>query len=323
MLNLLFGFAGFWVFTTISTYINLPKSYYYFVATELVIGIFAPLLIVIGTALVLLVLQHITNYKYRAETFIPGILSVIEFKRSEEYCFWVIAKYFYFPVDKDNIINEGQKLTWLQRKLNINVSSWCLTAILTLNLILCTTVIADTVINQRYESKMCDDNSINFDCFIHGSHIFINCSENISQVVDIECFRFVGLSEVYTTDPLNKFIQAVFLFLAAEKILSCLFNIVKSLMSFYCSEIWAIISIVIGCILSIVGIIAIAIYYVFHDNGYSFVTALQFTVLGLNITIGSVLLLIGSPMEVVGQQKEHMLQSLNTVNSTGSIHAQL
>ena len=311
-------FVAFWVFTGIAVYEYLPKSsaagFYHFIFTEILIGFIAPVLFIIGVTIILLVIQYITNYDYRAETFVPGILSIISFKRSEEYCFWVIAKYFYFRVDKKNVAKKGgNKQNWCQRKLNINVSSWCISTILAINVMLSATFVIDSLLIQSYKSDQCNDESTEYNCFTHDTHMYINCSENISHVADIDCYKFVSFNDLYTTDPLNMIIQAVFMFLAAEKILSTLFNTVKSLMSFYCSKIWAVIATGFGFILTLIGITTLVVYYTIHQVGFAFLSVVQFTMLSFNVMLGGFLLVIGSPMQVVPNKgKANVLQSVNS-----------
>lgn len=271
---------------------------------DILIGVVSPFCLMIGLTIVLLVAQKLTDYRFRAESVVPGILSFVAFERGNEYCFWVIAKFFYFPTDKDDKPDPGQKLTWIQTKLNINLSSWFITMILFFNTVLAVMYITDAVIVEETYGDKCSDIGEEFDCFIHSlSRSYVNCSANESLVADLDCFRIISIRETYTKDPLGSLIKAIFLFIATEKFLLLIFNLVKTLINFRHTRIWSWMVLVVGFLMVGTSFTCIVLYYADHDTGFAFLSILQFTILSIDVLLSGCLLLLGSPMEVVTKGK--------------------
>jgi hypothetical protein len=300
----------FWAITDMMVYPHLPKyhGFYHFILVDHAIGLLAPILLMIGFAILLLIAQRISKYNFRAESLVPGLLSFVTFERGEEYCFWVIAKFFYFPIDKDNVADEGQKLTWAQRKLNINVSSWCILLILMCNVLLAIAVLTNDAIVSDYAGDTCNDVfgviDEDYDCFSHSTWKFIDCYMNKTSDIDVICYKFLRTDYFHSADPLGNIIKSVFLYLAAEKFLTLLFNIVKTLMLFYQTKLWSIVVTIMGIAATSISVGTFIIYFVHHNTGLMFFSIFQFSVLSVDIMLAGFLLLLGSPMELVSNTAE-------------------
>ena len=281
------------------------KSFYFFVFMNILIGVIGPIFLCIGITLILLAAQKITNYEFQAESVVPGILSFISFKIGKEYCFWVVANFFYFPVDKDDINDPTQKLSWLQRNLKLSESSSCITILLILNSILPIMFMTNQLFLQEHRTEQCSDSKLtveaDYDCFQHSTRDYINCSNETSYIGEIECYRFIRIKDAGLFDPLGSLIRAIFLFIATEKFMVILFSLVKTMFNFRRSKFWIIMIVVIGLIMTIISITCIVLYYLFHESGFLFLSVLQFTILSLATLFVGLLLLSGSPMELISK----------------------
>ena len=266
------------------------------------------ILLCIGGTLILLVVQRITSYEFQAESVVPGILSFVSFKTGHDYCFWIISNYFYFPLDKDNSNDEGQRLTWCQRHLKINLSSIFILAMLLFNLGLPILFITDDLFIQGFSATSCSDATEKYDCFIYETRSYINCSANETFVGDLKCYQFITFAETYTRDFLGSLIRALFLFLAVEKFVSLIFTALKTQLQFFRSRLWIVCAIILGMLMICFSISCIAIYVAYRDSGFTFLSVVEFTVFSLDVLCIGLLLLLGSPMELLSKKKSKNIE---------------
>lgn len=271
---------------------------------QLLIGMVTPSLLCTGLVIILYVAQIITTYEFQAESVVPGILSFVSFEMGDQYCTWIIAKFFYFPVDKDDINDPGQKLTWLQRNLKINLSTCFITLILILNSILALMFITDKLFLQVFVGSSCSEVGDEFDCFIHETRDYFNCTAYPDHSADIDCYRFLKLSETNRIDWLGSFVSAIFLFIATEKFLLLLFNLLKTFISFHRSKMWVVMVTIVGTVMVIVSIVCIVIYYSDHNTAFAFLSVLQFSIFSIDVILVCGLLLFGSPMQVYSKSDD-------------------
>ena len=298
----MFFYLVFWIYTIAVIHPYLPiKSFYLYMFLNILIGVIAPIFLCIGITLILLAAQKITNYEFQAESVVPGILTFVSFKIGQEYCFWVIAKFYYFPVDKDDVNDPGQKLSWMQRNLKLSESSSCITILLILNSILPIMFLANKLILQEHRTEQCSDVTDNYDCFEHATRGYINCSNDTYYIGELDCYQFIKIKDANMLDPLGSLIKAIFLFIATEKFLLILFSLVKAMFNFRRSKVWIIMIVIIGLIMTTVSIMSIVLYYVRHNSGFLFLSVLQFTILSLAVLFAGLLLLSGSPMELISK----------------------
>ena len=324
IVNIHFIIIVFWAYTVAGViYPSLPfKSYYIFILMRTLVGVVVPIFLCIGITLILLAAQKVTNYNFQAESVIPGILSFVSFKIGQEYCFWVIANFFYFVVDKNDTIDPKQKLTWMQKHLKLSLSSCCITLLLIFNSILPMMLLTNELFVQQKKIDKCSSISSEYDCFLnlHGTHEYIDCSNHSTLVGEFDCFMFVSIKQSANYDPLNSLIKAVFLFVGIEKFILIVFSIIKTMFNFRRSKIWIFIVVLIGLIMITGGIISIVIYHTIHSAKYAFLSALQFTIFSFAVLFAGILLLWGSPMVLVskGGEREITLKPLFAKKSDDS-----
>ena len=257
------------------------------------------ILLCVAVILILLFAQRITSEKFQAESVVPGILSFVSLKIENRYCFWIISKYFYFPLDKDDTNDDGQILTWCQRNLKISLSTCFIIAMLLCNLSLPILFITDDLFVHGFSTTSCSDVANKYDCFIYETKSYINCSaDRTFQGEKLQCYQFITFAEVFTHDFLGSLIRALFLFIAAEKFMSLIFIVVKTQMQFFPSRLWIVCVLILGILMICFSISCIAIYSAYRESGFTFLSVIQFTIFSLDVLFIGVLLLLGNPMKL-------------------------
>ena len=298
----------FWAYTIFAVYFHIPpKSFYVYFFTRVLIGVVNPVLLINGLMLILIAIQHITNHRFQANLVVSGILSAFaSYQIGEQYSFWIIANFFYFPIDNDDNKNdpEQRELTWIKRILKNHLASFCIRVILILNVILLITYITNNLFIQKYSGTDCSKLDESYDCFLIGTREYIDCY-NSTYIGGIDCYRFVNVEIMLKIDPLYYLIHSIFLFIATEKILVILFSLMKIFLEIWQSKVWTIVTLLLGLLMIIVSILCIIVSYTQH-TGFTFLSVLQFTIISLAVLFAGILLMFGSPMEIILKENQQI-----------------
>ena len=330
-LNLI-TFLVFWGFTCVISYPTFNnRTYYHFIAVDLVIGYGAPLFLLIGLVMIFKVLQLISQYQFKPESIFASMLIFVDYNtfngdawktyiktvkgkkeiHSPGFGAWTIVKFFHYPIveledDREEIdaIDGGSDTGTKIKYLNcLNWPSWLFGMIITLNLTLCIRFITDATLFKTERGHNLNCGSIadeNLDCFLYSvPHTFINCSANLSFTGDMVCHRYYSPNEV---DALGTFVRAIFLFITFEKFLQLLFTVMATLYKIRYSKIWALIVLGIGIVMICVSILCY-VSYDYFDTGLVFISVFQFTILSIDMFIVGILLLLNKGYYKAGEGK--------------------
>jgi hypothetical protein len=295
---------------TIGEFTFIWKFYHAYTAFKLITGLINPLIFCTGFVIVLTVMQRLTNYEFQAESVLTGFLTFVSFDIGDEKCFWVLTDFYYFAVNK----HTSKK--WYCTSL----STVIITIILFLNIMLPILFIIDSLFIQRYTSENCRDIDEAHNCFLRNTKEYFNCSNNSSYVGDIECINFIRLEDITSVDFLGSSIRAVFLFLATEKIMNIILDVLKMLLLLYESRMWIVFELIMGGLMVIISLAAIVIYYVDFESNFTFLSVLEFSIISADVVLIGLLLLLASPMKLVSApvQKEIIVRKffLRSTKST-------
>ena len=226
-----------------------------FALVEFLAGFLLPLLLFISFVLLGVVVEHVTigrvDARKRIKRFIPAVL----FEEGSENDYWVIEERFYFKLDKRN---EHFKHN-IFYSCNKSLSTWLLTAILALALLLCLSYFVDITIVEEVTLSSCPDDAGEYDCFNRTSFEFVDCVDvdQRRQVELIHCFRFLRFA--VDTNFITSFAQAFAFYLATLAIFGRAFAAVKTLLHLHRTRLWGWVFIVVGALAIIITIVFLGI----------------------------------------------------------------
>lgn len=293
-------------------------SILYFITTDLVLGIVCPILVVFSVLMMVTVVQFITYNKVVIEEIAPIFLSFLSYKGGEKFCYWVIIDTFYFRVKKtlsnSQVLHEHHNASGIS--MTRNPSTWCIVIIICITFIMVVSVFVSETITKMTCYNDCQDAVRNGEesCFVRSSYDHINCSEPSSLLnTDIVCFQFllIGIS----SDLVKGLVDALFLYIACDKLLTMLFHLVKGLLSVKKTACWAILVLGTGVTLILIHIVQFAISFLLTYE-FDLLKTIRYFVLSCDILLAGVLLLIGSPMEKIDASAEEQGTELHLVPCT-------
>lgn len=234
---------------------RLDKHIADFAVVEILAGFILPLLLFISVVLLGVLVEHVTigrvDTRKRIKRFIPSVV----FEEGVENDYWVIEDRFYFKLDKrSEHLKHG-----VFYSCNRELSTWLLTAIVALSLLLCFSYFVDISVIEEQTLSSCPDDPGEYDCFNRTSFDFVDCGDEDQRnyVELIHCFRFLRFA--VDTSFITGFAQSFAFYLATVAIFGRTFSIVKTLLHLHRTRLWGVLFLVIGGVAVILTIIFLAV----------------------------------------------------------------
>ena len=266
-----------------------PEVYPYFLA-NILLGVVAPITFVVSIYILIALGNYVMYGDLTPQAMIPAFLSFVQYNKEEQY--WIIVKYFTFPVRVRGIKFWKNRQNGKRRCIFplFNLSTWCLNTMMAVTFCLSITYIVGALVSNEEVINSCSklqDKEMN--CFEHKSYQYVNCSTEL-LVGEFNCFRFntIGVQ----TDPISTVIKALFLYIACDKFLTLLFNFASQLFRIRSSRIWGAFISVTGSILVIISLSSLILYRVLHTTSFDFLSLLQFFIISMDILLAGILLSI-------------------------------
>ncbi len=272
-------------------------------------------------------LKFITRGALDASHLLPTLLAPVSLKESKNESFWVIAEICYCKIDKPKFQPSSKKYKFVHA-WDLSLSTWCLTAVLASALIIAVSFFANGVIAEKRMVDSCvllgPEVEI-YSCFTQLRLDFVNCSDPENDEEDIHCFKFLDF--LNEADPIASVLEAVVLYLLTVEIFDIIFKCVRILLHIKLSNIWGIITVVLGVIILVVSLLLIVFSY-----GFGFDLALsrqlQLVVIGVAVTGTGILLVRGKwqekvpeaaeSVELVSVEEMQFAQLIPSVSSNGA-----
>ena len=282
----------FWGCAIANMELSPPEIYPYFLA-DILLGVVAPITFVVSIYILIAVGSYVMYGDLTPQAVVPGFLSFVQYnKDNKEEQYWIIVKYFTFPVRTRGIkfwknLESGKRRCILPL---FNLSTWCLNTMMAVTFCLSITYIVGALVSNEEVINSCSElQDKEMNCFEHISYQYVNCS-NESLVGKFNCFRFntIGVQN----DPISTVIKALFLYIACDKFLTVLFNFASQLFRIRSSRIWGAFITVTGSIFVIISFSSLILYRVLHTTSFDFLSLLQFFIISMDILLAGILLSI-------------------------------
>ena len=213
-----------------------------FAVVEFLAGILLPLLLFLSSVLLAIVVDYVTIGRVDARKRIKRFLPSVVFEEGVENDYWVIEERFYFKLKRrDHHLDHG---FWYS--CDKSLSTWLLTAIAALSLLLCFSYFVDISIVEEETRSSCPDQAIGYDCFNRSTFNFVDCANEgeAAHVELIHCFRFLRFA--VDTNIITSFSQAFAFYLATVAVFGRVFSAVKTLLHIHRTRLWGILFLVVG-----------------------------------------------------------------------------
>lgn len=301
MQSFLLLFAVFLGLTVSSNFNNiLLSSAALYIIVELVLGIIVPLMLIISALVAGSVARMITNNKVHPERLIPGFLTFLSFQSGKNYSYWVIVDTFYFRVKNREAENSSfeSRAKLHRHKFTESLATWCIVIVIGITFTLAISYfVSETMVEvDNYRNCKAASRSEEASCFIQPSLRNVNCTENPSMIGNIICYKFLIIGGA--SDLVQASIQSLFLYIACDKFLTVLFQLVKALLNLRKTMFWALLIMGIGIVLVVMSAVALILTSVVVIN-FSILQLLQLLIISCDISLAGVLLSISSPLQKV------------------------
>lgn len=230
---------------------RVDKNIAAFAFVELLAGILLPLLLFIGSILMVIVVDYVTIGRVDARKRITRFLPSVVFEEGAENDYWVIEERFYFELEKrDHHLSSG-----FCYSCDKSLSTWLLTVIMGLSLLLCFSYFVDITVVEEDTLTSCPVDRGEFDCFNRSTFNFVDCGdEQVEQHVElIHCFRFLRFA--VDTNLITSIAQSFAFYLATVAFFGQAFSAVKTLLHLHRTRLWGILFLVVGTLAFIVTVV--------------------------------------------------------------------
>lgn len=236
---------------------RVEKNIAAFALVEFLAGILLPLLLFIGSILLAIVMDFVTIGRVDARKRITRFLPSVVFEEGAKSDYWVIEERFYFQLKK-----REQHLTHgFCYSCDKSLSTWLLTGIVALSLLLCFSYFVDVTVVEEETLSSCPVEDGEYDCFNRSTFNFVDCAkkddDRVRNVELVHCFRFLRFA--VDTNLITSLAGSFAFYLATVAFFGRAFSVVKTLLHLHRTRLWGILFVVVGALAVVVIVVFLAI----------------------------------------------------------------
>lgn len=251
-----FSSAVFWAIALGYYHTNrVEKDISAFALVEFLAGILLPLFLFVGSTLLAIVVDYITIGRVDARKRITRFLPSVVFEEGVKSDYWVIEDRFYFKlVKKEHHFDHG-----FCYSCDKTMSTWLLTSIVALSLLLCFSYFVDITVVEEETLSSCPPDIGEYDCFNLTSFNFVDCANPVqsSRIELVHCFRFLRFA--VDTNLITSLAQSFAFYLATVALFGRVFSVVKTLLHIHRTRLWGVLFLVVGTVAFIITVVLLVI----------------------------------------------------------------
>ncbi len=300
-----------WSFTIAATNVtenDLPM--YTYVLTEMLIGILAPMLVIISGVLAAMIADYTTSGKVDPRDLISYILPSVTLFKGMNHCYWVIVDTFYFVTKKTKVQNYQGRCHWCSA-LDKSLVTCGLAAIVSLALMESFSTFASINVSVMVSYSSCETADIDisvFTCYDGKTWQNVNNCSLENGTSHIFCFQFVPARSV-GTHSLDSLVASILVYVGFTHLFGLTFTVIGALLRCKATKVWGVIVVLVGITIFLCGFVQFILIF-YYPVKYKPNETVQTNMLGIYIVVTGTLLMRIKWMEKPDDDKEVELHSI-------------